>query len=88
MADTSEIEKKNLEAHVELCAERYRHLDTKLQAVEEKVDGVQVVIREIHDMVGKIKDTRNQQIISWSIGVIGALGAVAAWFLAQYLTKI
>jgi hypothetical protein len=30
MADTTDIEKKSLEAHVELCAERYRHLELKL----------------------------------------------------------
>ena len=28
MADTTDIEKKSLEAHVELCAERYRLLET------------------------------------------------------------
>ena len=34
MADTTEIEKKSLEAHVELCAERYRFLEEKLESVE------------------------------------------------------
>ena len=34
MADTTEIEKKSLEAHVELCAERYRFLENKLEMVE------------------------------------------------------
>ena len=34
MADTTDIEKKSLEAHVELCAERYRLLETKLESME------------------------------------------------------
>ena len=33
----TKIEKENLEAHVELCAERYDALEEKLDAVEEKV---------------------------------------------------
>ena len=36
MADTTEIEKKSLEAHVELCAQRYKFLEDKLESVEEK----------------------------------------------------
>ena len=31
---TTDIEKKNLEAHVELCAERYASLDNKLDSFE------------------------------------------------------
>ena len=32
--DTTEIEKKSLEAHVELCAERYKLLELKLETVD------------------------------------------------------
>jgi len=33
MADTTDIEKKSLEAHVDLCAERYNFLVLKLESV-------------------------------------------------------
>jgi tetrahydromethanopterin S-methyltransferase subunit G len=33
----SELEKENLEAHVDLCAERYKALESRLTAIEEKV---------------------------------------------------
>jgi hypothetical protein len=33
----SELEKENLEAHVDLCAERYKALEARLSAIEEKV---------------------------------------------------
>jgi chromosome segregation ATPase len=36
MADTTDIEKKSLEAHVELCAQRYKFLEDKLESVEDK----------------------------------------------------
>jgi hypothetical protein len=37
MSDATEIEKKNLEAHVELCAERYRFIEEKLESLEGKI---------------------------------------------------
>jgi predicted nuclease with TOPRIM domain len=37
---TTEIEKKNLEAHVEICAERYKNLENKLQTLDERIDNL------------------------------------------------
>jgi hypothetical protein len=37
MADTTNIEKKSLEAHVELCAERYSALESRLDNVDSKI---------------------------------------------------
>jgi hypothetical protein len=37
MADATEIEKKSLEAHVELCAERYNQLDARFEHIEDKI---------------------------------------------------
>jgi len=34
---TTKIEKENLEAHVEICAERYKNLETKLHNLEGKI---------------------------------------------------
>ena len=34
------LEKKNLEAHVDLCQERYEQLDTRLTKIEEKVEHI------------------------------------------------
>ena len=36
----SDLEKTNLEAHVDLCAERYKALEARLSAIEEKVAGL------------------------------------------------
>lgn len=38
MSTTTEIEKKNLEAHVEICAERYKNLETKLHNLDGRID--------------------------------------------------
>ena len=36
MVEATDIEKKSLEAHVELCAERYRYLEEKLDSLENR----------------------------------------------------
>jgi hypothetical protein len=50
----AEIEKENLEAHVELCAERYKQLDSRLSTIEEKVVGLQKMIEQSHMSTIKI----------------------------------
>ena len=88
MSETTDIEKKNLEAHVELCAERYRHLETKLETVEGKITSLDRVIREVHDMVANIKDRRNAQNMTMAAAIISALAAVADWFATQFFNKL
>jgi polyisoprenoid-binding protein YceI len=41
------IERENLEAHVELCAERYRLLETKLDTLEERLVGLHKVMGDL-----------------------------------------
>lgn len=36
----TEIEKQHLEAHVELCQERYQQLDKRLSVIEDKVERI------------------------------------------------
>lgn len=38
MSTPTDIEKKNLEAHVEICAVRYANLETKLENLENRMD--------------------------------------------------
>ena len=83
--ETTSIEKKNLETHVELCAERYKFLETKLETVEEKVTGLEGVIREVHDMVQDMGRRRNDQIIGWGAGIIAFLAGVIGWLVINYV---
>jgi hypothetical protein len=48
MASAKDIEKENLEAHVELCAERYNQLEIRLSAIEKKVGTLQETIEKSH----------------------------------------
>jgi 3-dehydroquinate synthetase len=87
MSDTTDIEKKSLEAHVELCAERYRFLENKLETVEEKIENTNTVVREVHDMVHEMSNKRNDQIVTWGAGIVGLLLAMLGYLLATYVIK-
>lgn len=87
MVDTTDIEKKSLEAHVELCAERYRYLEEKLDSLEARSIENNKMISDIKIMVQAVVNKRNDQIISWGVGIIIALAGVIGWFITHYVIK-
>jgi predicted nucleic acid-binding Zn-ribbon protein len=87
MSDVTDIEKKSLEAHVELCAERYNALETRISHVDSKIVSLEKLVREVHDMIQKMSEKRNDQIIGWGIGIITMLTGITGWLLSQYLFK-
>jgi hypothetical protein len=87
MVDTTDIEKKSLEAHVELCAERYRFLENKLETVESTISTMNVMVADIRAMMDKVVDKRNDQIIKWGTAIIGVLVASVGYLIMNYVIK-
>ena len=85
--DTTDIEKKSLEAHVELCAERYRMLELKIENVESDIGSVKTMVAEVHGMMQKMSAKQTDRLISWGIGIIGFLVATVGWMLSHYVLK-
>lgn len=85
--DTTDIEKKSLEAHVDLCALRYKHLETKLENVEADVVEVKTIAQQTHELVHSMSEKRSDQIIGWGLGIIGTLIAVISWLVVEYILK-
>jgi hypothetical protein len=85
MADTTDIEKKSLEAHVELCAERYRLLETKLESMDEKITTLFGVIAELRGMLQTNATKNNDRLISWGAGIIVTLVGALGWSAAHLL---
>ena len=85
MADTTDIEKKSLEAHVELCAERYRLLETKLESMDEKITTLFNVIAELRGMLQATNVKNNDRIISWGVGIIVTLVGALGWATAHLI---
>ena len=54
MSKTTEIEKQNLEAHVELCAQRYESLENRLTNIENKVGSLQKLIEDGQSSMTKV----------------------------------
>lgn len=65
---TTKLERENLEAHVDLCAERYRQLETRLGNIEYKVVELAATIQ-------------NNQISMTKI-MIGTAGTIVAGVLS------
>ena len=86
--DTTEIEKKSLEAHVELCAERYKLLELKLDSLEEKIGKVADTITVLRGMMEKSTQKRTDQLLSWGIGIIGVLLATVGWLATHYVRTL
>jgi vacuolar-type H+-ATPase subunit I/STV1 len=87
VVDTTDIEKKSLEAHVELCAERYRFLEEKLENVETSIDSVNNNLSHVRTTVEAMAEKRNDQILNWGLGLIGLLTSAIAFLLVQYVFK-
>jgi 5-bromo-4-chloroindolyl phosphate hydrolysis protein len=85
--ETTDIEKKSLETHVELCAQRYKYLEEKLETVEQTVINLNTVVREVHDMVQFMSQKNTDRLINWGVGIIVSLVGLVGWLLAQYVLK-
>ena len=51
---STSLEKESLEAHVDLCALRYQNLESRLDAVEEKMDDMMVAINDGNKSLVKV----------------------------------
>ena len=71
----SRLERENLEAHVDLCAERYRVLEEKLNRLESKVDS-------LTDSVTKMAEKQTSSTLSSNKLIIGAGATVIAGLLS------
>lgn len=87
MADTTDIEKKSLEAHVELCAQRYTALEQRIDDVKTDTVELKATIQEVHRLVHEMSDSRNTQLIGWGVGIIGFLTAVIGYLVTHYVLK-
>ena len=70
----TELEKQNLEAHVDLCSERYRNLHDRLSAIEHRL--------------GRINDDMKMGHKSNSKTVIAAAGTVIAGLLSTMVVLL
>lgn len=70
----SDIERENLEAHVELCAERYRQLNNKLDTLDSKVTAMEAMVLDIKESLQRDKNTKNNAVLGFLVSLVLLLG--------------
>lgn len=70
---TTELERTSLEAHVDLCAMRYKQLDTRLTILETKMDAISQTINASSDSMKTVIITSTATIVASLGGVIIAI---------------
>jgi len=65
-----DIEKTNLEAHVDLCAQRYDNLDKRLIIIESKFDRLQELIEKSHNSMAKVIIGTAGTVVTGVLGVL------------------
>ena len=71
---TTELEKQSLEAHVDLCALRYKTLDERLEHLEKKVDDIHKDIQSGQQSMTKV--------------LIGTAGTIVAGLLSTIVVLL
>ena len=71
---TTNLERESLEAHVDLCALRYKNLDDRLSTLEDKVDSIHKDITEGQKSMTKV--------------LIGAAGTIVAGLLSTIVVLL
>lgn len=81
---TTEIEKKSLEAHVELCAERYSSLEIKLEHLDKRMDKIESHIVDIKDSLSTNDTGQYKTLITIGTSILGVLVAGIITLLATH----
>ena len=91
MSTTTDIEKENLEAHVELCAERYKNLENKLDSFEKRMTTVEEHLVAIRNSITNkpASETNNSDktIISIGTAIMAALISTITVLLVNFINK-
>ena len=84
---TTDIEKKSLEEHVELCAERYSNLEFKLENLDKRMDSLEGHIVDIKVSLGKVGSEGNKTLITIGTAIFVALLTAVLGVVVHLATK-
>ena len=87
IANSTDNEKENLEAHVELCAERYRQLETKLDGLEKRMDKLEGHVVFIREHLAESGNSQNKQLITIGTTIIGVLMTAVIGLIVHLVMK-
>jgi len=66
-------ERESLEAHVDLCAERYDKMENKMDTMELRLAKVESIVSEIKSMLIEKETLAYKKLVGIGVGIIGSL---------------
>jgi predicted nucleic acid-binding Zn-ribbon protein len=84
---STNIEKKNLEAHVELCAERYAALDNKLSNLDNRMTKLEEHMVDIKDSIANKTGGIDKQTITIGTTILGVMFTAIITLLIHLASK-
>jgi hypothetical protein len=69
----TDIEKESLEAHVELCAQRYDAMKDNMERMETRLTNVETLVKQIKDMLAEKENQAYKKLVGIGFTVIGSL---------------
>ena len=84
---STDIEKKSLEAHVELCAERYEQLEHKLTTLDKRVAKIESGIDDIKKAIGVSTMAQSKQLITIGTTLLGVGVTAIIGLLVHLINK-
>jgi len=85
---STEIEKKSLEAHVELCAERYKQMNDKLESLDQRTTAIETILGQIKEKIFNNKSENTDRLLKWSTAIIAFLITIIIGFGGHYVNRL
>lgn len=82
----TDIEKESLEAHVELCAQRYDAMKDNMERMETRLTNVENIVVQIKNMLVEKENKAYVKLLNIGIAIIGSL-LTALLGIGIYLIK-
>jgi len=89
---TTQIERENLEAHVDLCAERYRVLEEKVNNIDTRLNGIEKTVQTMREdnirEFGRLREDMIKAQHTTNKIMLGTAGTVLAGVLTVIITLL
>jgi hypothetical protein len=83
----TDIEKESLEAHVELCSQRYDAMKGNMERMEERLGNLETMVKQIKDMLVEKENQAYKKLLGVGFTIIGSLLTTLIG-LALYVIKL
>ena len=89
---TTQLEKQNLEAHVDLCAERYRVLEEKVNTIDTRLNNIEKSVTSMREEgireFGRLREDMIKAQNTTNKIMMGTGGTIVAGILTVVVTLI